>query len=112
MEKVAQRNACSTAELVDSVKTVALRSGKASFLSDDPLQRAIKKLKSESVADELNEELKTLERVKEELDRFQEKDLSDPEVARFAVGKMVMVTEAVMTYTDGFSQKHEVCDTP
>ena len=48
MEKVAQRNACSTAELVDSVKTVALRSGKASFLSDDPLQRAIKKLKSES----------------------------------------------------------------
>ena len=99
LEEVAQRNACSPAELVDSVKTVALRSGKASFLSDDPLQRAIKKLKSESVADELNEKLKALEQLKEELDRFQEKDLSDPEVARFAVGWgcPVMVTEAVMT---------------
>ena len=97
LEDVAQRNKCSVAQLVDSVKTVALRSGKASFLSEEPLERAIKKLTSESVADELNEELKALEQLKEELDRFQEKDLSDPEVARFAVGKMVMVTKAVMT---------------
>ena len=31
-------------ELVDSVKTVALRWGRASYLSEDPLKRAIKKL--------------------------------------------------------------------
>ena len=61
LEEVAQRNACSPAELVDSVKTVALRSGKASFLSDDPLQRAIKKLKSESVADEHTDTIAGLE---------------------------------------------------
>ena len=61
LKKVAKGNACSESELVDSVKTVALRSGKASFLSDDPLQRAIKKLKSESVADEHTDTIAGLE---------------------------------------------------
>ena len=61
LEKVAKGIACSADELVDSVKTVALRSGKASFLSDDPLQRAIKKLKSESVADEHTDTIAGLE---------------------------------------------------
>jgi hypothetical protein len=41
---VAKQNACSTEELVDSVKTVGLRWGRASCLSEDPLTRAIKKL--------------------------------------------------------------------
>ena len=50
--EVAERNACSTDELVDSVKTVALRSGKTSFLSEAPLERGIKRLTSESIADE------------------------------------------------------------
>jgi len=44
LAEVAKQNACSTEELVDSVKTVGLRWGRASCLSEDPLTRAIKKL--------------------------------------------------------------------
>ena len=42
--KTVQQNACSAEELMDAVKTVALRWGLASYLSEDPLKRAIKKL--------------------------------------------------------------------
>ena len=52
LETVAQRNGCSVDELVDSVKTVALRAAKASFLSVEALERSIKKLTGESLADE------------------------------------------------------------
>jgi len=44
LAEVAKQNACSAEELVDSVKTVALRWGRANCLSEDPLKRAIKKL--------------------------------------------------------------------
>jgi hypothetical protein len=44
LAEVAKQNACSAEELVDSVKTVGLRWGRASCLSEDPLKRAIKKL--------------------------------------------------------------------
>jgi len=44
LAEVAKQNACSTEELVDSVKTVVLRWGRATYLSEDPLKRAIKKL--------------------------------------------------------------------
>ena len=52
LKEVAKRNGCSVDELVDSVKAVALRAAKASFLSVEALERAIKKLTSESLADE------------------------------------------------------------
>jgi hypothetical protein len=44
LAEVARQNACSAGELVDSVKTVALRWGRASYLPEGPLKRAIKKL--------------------------------------------------------------------
>jgi hypothetical protein len=44
LAEVAKQKACSAEELEDSVKTVALRWGRASCLSEDPLKRAIKKL--------------------------------------------------------------------
>ncbi len=44
LAEVAKQNACSAEKLVDSVKTVALRWGRANCLSEDPLKRAIKKL--------------------------------------------------------------------
>jgi hypothetical protein len=44
LAEVAKQNACSAEKLVDSVKTVALRWGRANCLSEDPLKRDIKKL--------------------------------------------------------------------
>ena len=55
LEEVAKQNACSAKDLVDYVKTVALRWGRASYLSQGPLKRAIKKLKQ--VSDEQSEHI-------------------------------------------------------
>ena len=44
LAEVARQNACSGGELVDSVKIVALRWGRASYLPEGPLKRTIKKL--------------------------------------------------------------------
>ncbi len=58
LAEVAHQNACSAEELLDSVQTVALRWGRTNCLSEDPLLRAVKKLKSESIGDEHRDTIK------------------------------------------------------
>jgi hypothetical protein len=61
LAEVAQQNACSAEELLDSVQTVALRWGRTNYLSEDPLLRAVKKLTSESIGDEHRDTIKGLQ---------------------------------------------------
>jgi len=65
LAEVAQQNACSAEELLDSVQTVALRWGRTNYLSEDPLLRAIRKLTSESTGDEHRDTIKGLQALAE-----------------------------------------------
>jgi len=61
LAEVAQQNACSAEELLDSVQTVAMCWGRTNYPSKDPLLRAVKKLTSESIGDEHRDTIKGLQ---------------------------------------------------
>jgi len=65
LAEVAQQNACSAEELLDSVRTVALRWGRTNYLSQAPLLRAVKKLTRESIGDEHRYTIKGLQALAE-----------------------------------------------